>query len=179
MNILSAAVWLTMLALGVSSGSASAQAYPSKPIRLITGAPGSATDVRARWIAERLTSVLGQPIIVDNRGGAGGTIGAEAAAKSTPDGYTVILVHQGTMALAPYEYLAWMGISAPAKTPKEVVSRLNIEIAKILSTSETRDWLATQGAEPGGDSPAEFAAFIKVEHARWGPIIRKAGIKPD
>ena len=46
-------------------------------------------------------------------------------------------------------------------------------------TNEAREWLAAQGAEPGGDPPEEFAAFIKAEHAKWGPIIRDAGIKPD
>jgi len=72
-----------------------------------------------------------------------------------------------------------MGISAPAKTPKEIVAWLSQEIAKILATSEAREWLAAQGAEPGGESPAEFAAYIGAEHAKWGPIIRKAGIKAD
>jgi tripartite-type tricarboxylate transporter receptor subunit TctC len=81
--------------------------------------------------------------------------------------------------LPGYEYSSWMGISAPAKTPREIVSRLNTEIARILRTVEARDWLAAQGAEPGGDSPEQFAAFIKAEHAKWGPIIRAAGIKPD
>ena len=81
--------------------------------------------------------------------------------------------------LAGYDCLAWMGISAPAKTPKEIIARLSQEIAKILATSEAREWLAAQGAEPGGESPAEFAAYIRAEHAKWGPIIRKVGFKAD
>jgi tripartite-type tricarboxylate transporter receptor subunit TctC len=81
--------------------------------------------------------------------------------------------------LAGYDFLAWMGIAAPAKTPKEIVARLSQETTKILATSEAREWLAAQGAEPGGESPTEFAAYIKAEHAKWGPIIRKAGIKAD
>ena len=81
--------------------------------------------------------------------------------------------------LAGYDFLAWMGISAPARTPKEIVARLSQETTRILATSEAREWLAAQGAEPGGESPAEFAAYIRAEHAKWGPIIRKAGIKAD
>jgi tripartite-type tricarboxylate transporter receptor subunit TctC len=81
--------------------------------------------------------------------------------------------------LAGYDFLAWMGIAAPAKTPKDIVARLSHEITAILATPEARESLAAQGAEPGGESPAEFAAYIRAEHAKWGPIIRKAGIKAD
>jgi tripartite-type tricarboxylate transporter receptor subunit TctC len=72
-----------------------------------------------------------------------------------------------------------MGVGAPARTPKQVITRLNSEIVKILGTREAREWLAAQGAEPGGDSPEAFAAFIKAELAKWGPIIREAGIQPE
>ena len=267
--------------------------------------------------------MLGQPVVADNRAGAGGTVGTDAAAKSASDGYTLLVVHQGTMVLAAYTYpgltydpitdfapitrlsvnplllavhqsvpvssvadlvrlarekpgqlsygspgsgtpphlagelfknmanidvthipykgggpavtdlvagrltytfdnlsiqlpqikagkikalavtgarrlpslpdvptlaesglagydfLAWMGIAAPARTPQEIVARLSQETTKILATSEAREWLAAQGAEPGGESPTEFAAYIAAEHAKWGPIIRKAGIKAD
>lgn len=301
-----------------------AQTYPTKPIRLIvTGPAGSVSDIRARWVSERLTAALGKSIVVDNRGGAGGNIGAEAAAKSPKDGYTLVIIHQGIAALNPhmyarpgydpitdfapitrfvisplllavhpatpaktvgelidmvkkkpgqfnygspgsgtpphmaaelfkrmakidathvpykggaaavldlmagrltwtfdspvlqvphvkagriralavtgmkrvpsvpdvptvaesglpqYEYLSWMGLAAPAGTPREIVAQLNAVLAKILKTPEARDWFAEQGGEPVGDTPEEFAAFIKLEHARWGPIIREAGIRAD
>ena len=305
------------------STSAFAQGYPAKPIRLIAGAPGSVSDIRARWVSERLNAALGRPIVVDNRGGAGGNIGMEVAAKSPKDGYTLVIVHQGTLALNPhiyarlgydpiadfapitrfvvgplmlavhpgmparsvgelialakkkpgqfsygspgvgtpphlaaelfkrmakieathvpykggaaalldlaggrvtytidglalqgphvktgkiralavtgtkrvasfpdvptvaesglpqYEFLGWMGLAAPAGTPREIVAQLNIVMAKILSSPEARDWFAEQGGEPFADTPEEFAAFIKSEHARWGPIIRDAGIKAE
>jgi tripartite-type tricarboxylate transporter receptor subunit TctC len=274
-------------------------------------------------MAERLSRALGQPVVVDNRGGAGGIVGTEAGTKAAPDGYTLVLVHQGTLALAPhiyaklpydpigdlaavnllsvgplvlavhpslqaktvadlvrlarekpeqvnygspgsgtpphmagelfksmanitvthvpykgggpaltdlaggrltytfdgaavqlpyvqagkiralattgkerfaalpdvptvaesgvpgYEFIAWIGISVPARTPAEIIARLSSEIAKILATSEAREWFATHGAEPGSGTAADFAAYIKAEHSRWGPIIRKAGIKAD
>src|SRR3989337_2662978 len=91
-------------ALGAARA-ALAQAYPTKPVRLIApGAAGSATDLRARWLAPRLSAALGQSIVVDNRPGAGGTIATEVAAKSAPDGYTLLIVHQGTLALNPHIY---------------------------------------------------------------------------
>ena len=324
MNATSATFLLVMLAACLQSAPALAQTYPTKPVRLIVpGPPGTAADIRARWIAEKLSPMLGQPIIVDNRAGAGGAIGTEAAAKSAADGYTILLVHQGTMAVNPhvyaklgydplidfapitrlslgplllavnaslpvqsvadlvrlakqkpgqinfgspgngtpphlagelfkhmagidvthipykggaqaltdlvagqiafsmdnlavqlpqvkagriraiattgaqriaalpevptvaeagvrdYEYLAWMGIAAPAATPRAIVARLNFDIVTILSTPAARDWLSAQGNVPGGDTPEQFAAFIKSEHAKLGRIVREAGIKAD
>jgi tripartite-type tricarboxylate transporter receptor subunit TctC len=301
-------------------GTAHAQGYPDKPIRLIApSAPGSPVDVRARWIADALTPVFGQPIVVENKAGAGGNIGTEAVAKSAPDGYTLLLAHQGTFAINPhlyartgydpiadfapvtrlvlspmvlavnpglpvnsvadlirlarerpgqltfgaangtpphmagelfkrtakidvvhvpyksaspalvdlmagrisftfdsaaiqlpqvksgkikaiavtgakrlaslpdvptvsesglprFEYWSWMGICAPAGTPKDVVSRLNHAIVGILRTPQAREWFAAQGGEPMGESPEAFAAFIKTEYAKWGEVVRAAGI---
>jgi tripartite-type tricarboxylate transporter receptor subunit TctC len=67
-----------------------AQAYPTKPIRVVTSQPGNAFDTASRIIAERLTVSLGQPVIVDNRGGAGGVIAGEIVAKAQPDGHTLL-----------------------------------------------------------------------------------------
>ena len=305
-------------------GWAHAQAYPVKPIRLIAPTtPGSPPDVRARWIAAALTPALGQAVVVENKAGAGGTIGTEAAAKSAPDGYTLVLAHQGTFAISPhvyartgydpiadfapvtrlvaspmvlavhpdmavksvadlirlakekpgqltfgsagnatpphmagelfrrtanidvvhvpykgaspalldliagrlsytidgtpiqlpqvkagkiralavtsakrlaslpdvptvsesglpgFEYWSWMGICAPAGTPREIVSRLNRTIVGILSTPQAREWLAAQGGEPAGETPEEFAAFIRTEYAKWGDVVRASKITAD
>src|SRR5437879_13860038 len=84
-----------LLALAPLCG-ALAQPYPSKPLRIIVPfTPGSATDTMARPIAERLSSALGQPVVVENRPGAGGTIGIAALAKSPPDGYTLAVASTG------------------------------------------------------------------------------------
>jgi tripartite-type tricarboxylate transporter receptor subunit TctC len=85
-----AALWL---------GSATAQ-YPNKPLRLIVPfAPGGSTDIFARLIAERAQAPLGQPIVVENRAGAAGNTGAEAAVRSAPDGYTLLMATTGVMAI--------------------------------------------------------------------------------
>jgi tripartite-type tricarboxylate transporter receptor subunit TctC len=78
-----------------------------------------------------------------------------------------------------YEYLAWMGVCAPAGTSKEIVTRLNAEITKIARTPEAHTWFEEQGGEPIAETPDQFAAYIKSEIARWGKVIREAGIKAD
>ncbi len=75
-----------------------AQAYPARPVRLVVGfAPGGNVDITARLVAQKMTLALGQPVVVDNRGGAGGMIGADLVAKSTPDGYTLLVVSSSHM----------------------------------------------------------------------------------
>ena len=87
---------LLLLAALLSIGAAGAQTYPARPIKIIVPfTPGSATDVMGRIVSERLNAAWGQPVIVDNRPGAGGTIGIRETARAEPDGYTLVLVSSG------------------------------------------------------------------------------------
>ena len=298
--------------------------WPSRPIRLIVpGGPGGVIDLRARWLAERLARRLGQQVYVDDVPGAGGNIGTTQAARARPDGYTLAIVHQGTMTINPhlyshpgydaladfapitrvgvgplvlavqpalpvrsvtelialakaqpgrlsfgspgigtpphmagelfkrmaaidithvpyrgggqavsdliggqismsiegmnvqlpfvrsgqiralavtgrerspalpgvptiaesgipgYEFLGWVGVAAPAATPRPIVDRLARAIVAVLDSDEAREWFASYGLEPGGGTPDELAAQIRAEHAKWGHFIREAGIKAD
>ena len=318
-------VRLVLAALAASVAlSAFAQSYPSKPIRLIVPfAAGGGNDNIARLVGKRLNENLGQPLVIDNRPGAGGVVGAELAAKSPPDGYTLFLggvgshavnpnlneklpydpirdfspvillaraplilvvhpsvpartfaefvayarknpgklnfasngngssaqlaavmfdsmagaemVHVPYKGLAPaltdllsgqvqvmfsspvailphikagklralavtgekrmaslpeaptvaesgfpgYEASSWYGILAPAGTSREIVARLNAEFLKALEQPDVRNSLIADGAEPVGDTPEQFAAYIRSEKERMGKLIRDARIRME
>jgi tripartite-type tricarboxylate transporter receptor subunit TctC len=298
--------------------------YPTRPISIVVPVPpGGAADFIARTIGAKLHDALGQPVVIVNRGGAGGTIASASVAKADPDGYTLLLNSITTHGIGPHLYAnltydstrdfapvglvaklplimtvnaavpaksvaevialakaspsalsfassgnggaphlagelfkrvtgtdllhvpyrgsgpavvdlvagriammfdaapsllpfvtadklrplaaasaernrlmpdlptfaelgfkgmeisLWYGLVAPAGTPAPVIARLNAELTKILAAPELRDTFAKQGADAAGGSPDEFAAFMREEHARWGVVVREAGIKPD
>jgi tripartite-type tricarboxylate transporter receptor subunit TctC len=78
-----------------------------------------------------------------------------------------------------YESATWYGVLAPAKTPRAIVSRVNGDIVAILNQPEVRDRMLREGAEPVGNSPEEFAAYMKSEIAKWGKVIRAAKIQAN
>jgi tripartite-type tricarboxylate transporter receptor subunit TctC len=314
---------IAVLAALALTGVARAQSYPSGPVKIIVPfTAGSATDIMARTVGERLSPALGQPVIVENRPGAGGTIGIGILAKSAPDGQTLVVVSTGhvvnhvlykdlpydtirdfagvsplatlpsvlivppslgvksvrelvamakakpgqlnygtagvgsaahinqekfnqatgiqavhipfkgtpeilnetmgdriqmawvplvssvgpirdgkvqalavstpkrsptlaqvpTIAEAGYpggEFNFWVGMLAPGKTPRNVVARLNAEVAKALQTPEVQGRIAKLGAEPMPMSPEQFDAFIKEQYEDLGKIMRAAGAKPQ
>jgi tripartite-type tricarboxylate transporter receptor subunit TctC len=93
------------VAAGVSGAGAQEAAFPNKPIRLIMpNAPGSSNDVLSRLLAIKLGEILGQQVVIDNRAGAGGTIGVETAAHAVPDGYTLVAASSATHSIAPHVY---------------------------------------------------------------------------
>lgn len=298
--------------------------YPNKPIRLIVAFPaGGSTDIVGRIVAQKLSERLGQAIVVENRGGAGGTIGTDAAAKAAPDGYTLTLGTTSTMAVAPgaysrlgydsvksfspislvavtpyllvvnpdlpakslaelitlaksqpgklnfasagngsttqlamemlndvtgmkmthvpykgnaeadlailsnqvqvlfgsmpallqhakqnklralavgtakrspalpevptvaelgypgFEAALWLGVLAPAGTPKPIIDRLNKELVAIAATPDFKAAMDKNGADATSNSPEQFASLIQNEVSKYGAITKKLGIKLD
>jgi tripartite-type tricarboxylate transporter receptor subunit TctC len=100
-NVLCAGALITVL----GAAAASAQDYPNRPITLVVPfPPGGSTTIVARIVADKMSEALGQSIVIDNRGGAGGTVGSRAVAKSAADGYTILLGYTGTLAIGPTLY---------------------------------------------------------------------------
>jgi tripartite-type tricarboxylate transporter receptor subunit TctC len=98
-------VLASLLALGASTSFASAQSFPDHTVRIIVPtAPGGAIDTTARIVAEKMQSKWGKPVIIENRPGASMRIGADAVRKAAPDGYTLLVAHDGTMAMNPLAF---------------------------------------------------------------------------
>ena len=157
-------------AAATASGAApAADAYPSRPLRVIVSyPPAGATDILARTVAQKLSEALGQPVIVDNRPGASGNIGAEYAARATPDGYT-IFVNTSSHAIGSslYRKLTYdlqrdfAGVSLLATTPSVLV------INNALPFKDVRDLVAYAKANPGklsfGSAGMGSNAHLSVE----------------
>lgn len=129
---------------------AHAQTYPSKPVRLIIPfPPGGSNDLVARAVASQLSERLGQSVVVDNRGGGGGTIGMNAAAKSPADGYTLLLVSVGwpvSIALKwmPEESLQWFVPAAPIGTGPSL-----LVVPTALPVNSVQELIALAKSKPG------------------------------
>jgi tripartite-type tricarboxylate transporter receptor subunit TctC len=81
--------------------------------------------------------------------------------------------------VADFEVTSWHGLIAPAKTPGTIIRQLHAEVLNIARRQDTRELLGAQGSDVIGSTPEEFAAFIKSETAKWGRVIKAAGIKPE
>ena len=92
----------TPLALAQTASTSTGQAYPAKPVKIIVPfPPGGPTDIVGRFVATKLTEALGQQFVVENRAGAGGTVGSEVASQANADGYTLLYGSTSTLAMAP------------------------------------------------------------------------------
>lgn len=125
--------------------------YPTKPIRLVVPfAPGGSTDVIARALAEKLTDYFGHPVVVDNRGGGGGVIGAEIAVRATPDGYTLIFVSGSYATNAALRPLRFDPINDIVPINLTCETGYLIGVFPGLKISSPRDLVALAKAKPGG-----------------------------
>jgi tripartite-type tricarboxylate transporter receptor subunit TctC len=128
-----------------------ADAYPSKPVKLILPfPPGGGTDILGRVIGERLAASLGQPVVVDNRGGAGGNLGAEAAAHAAPDGYTLLLAAP-TLAISPSLYAKLSYDPLKDLAPVSLVAAVpNVMVTHPSVPAHTlQEFIALAKAKPG------------------------------
>ena len=194
--------FLSMLAVAALSPFAGAQSYPTKPIRLIVpfpsvgaGSPhhlagemtgidmvhvpytGSGPALIGLMGGQVLFLSLDMPAVLPQLGtGRVKALGIAAAKRDplAPDLPTV-----AESGLPGFEISGWYGIFAPIKTPKAIVTKLSAEINRLLATPETRASLAKIGVNVLGGSPAEVAAFIKREDAKWSKAIRDSGTKID
>jgi tripartite-type tricarboxylate transporter receptor subunit TctC len=142
---------LTVLSVLLLPAWAAAQDFPDRPIRLIVPfPPGGPNDVIARVIGQRMSELLKQPVIVDNRGGAGGVLGTDALAKAKPDGYTIAVTSAGALVISPtMEKVAYdtlqdlQPITLVAKVPEMLV------VATSVPATSMKELVALARAQPG------------------------------
>jgi tripartite-type tricarboxylate transporter receptor subunit TctC len=142
---------LASAALIATAGGALAQSYPAKPVRMIVPFPaGGATDIVARLIAQKLTESWRVQVLVDNRGGAGGTIGSDLAAKSPPDGYTILMATSSTHAIAPslYTKLAYDPVRDFAPVTLVASATILLAVHPSLPTRNVKDLIALARKRP-------------------------------
>jgi len=159
--------------LVAATSAASAQAWPTKPIRVVVPyAAGGPADVIARLVAKKAGDTLGQTIIVDNKGGAGGTIGIDAALKSAPDGYTFALTAQGPLAgmpnlmKAPYAIADIQYLTLVARGPAVVAVSKNVPantLADLVKLAKAQPGKLNYGSAGPGTTPHIAGELLKQE----------------
>ena len=140
-----------VLGLAVAAQFASAQGFPSKPIRMVVAfPPGGSTDLAARALGEKLAAVFGQPVIVDNKPGASGNIGAEFVAKSAPDGHTLLMAAT-SFATAPafFPKLGWDPVKDFAPVSMVATVPIIVVVHPSVQANNARELIAYSKANPG------------------------------
>jgi tripartite-type tricarboxylate transporter receptor subunit TctC len=187
---------ILLLLLTVVATSATAQTYTAKPVRVVVAfAPGGTTDILGRLYSQKLSTATGQQFVVDNRAGAGGTIGTEAVVRATPDGYTINFGSTSSLAVSPklypdyptivesgipgYDLAGWYGVVVPSSTPRPIIDRLHAELGKAMRTPDMAERYATLGVDPVESTPEQFDVYMRAKLAKWGDIIKRSGTKLD
>jgi tripartite-type tricarboxylate transporter receptor subunit TctC len=160
-----------LAALAVGSAQAQAERYPSKPIKFIVPyVPGGSNDIIARLVGQKLGENLNTPMVIENHGGAGGTIGVDMAAKSAPDGYTIVIGHVGTFSINPALYTKLPYNPQRDFAPIGMIAMIPnvLAINKDLPVKSVQELIALAKKEPGklsyGSGGNGSAAHLAVEH---------------
>ena len=143
---------VSILSLALAATGAFAQAYPSKPIRLMVPfPPGGSTDIVARIVAQKLAAPLGQPLVIENRGGAGGTLGTAVAAKAAPDGYMLTVGTTSTHVVAPsvYRKLDYDPVKDFAPVSLLAVTPYLLVVNPKLNAASLKELVDLMRAQPG------------------------------
>lgn len=159
---------LVLCLFAAVAGSATAQSFPSKPVRLIVPFPaGGPADIFGRVLAQGMSQQLGQPVVIENRGGAGGVIGVDGAAKAAPDGYTLALNNVASVAMAPFTMSkvpydpakAFTCITAVVKVPEVLVVHPSVPaktVAELVAYAKANPGRINHGSS-GTGSITHFA----------------------
>ncbi len=180
------ALWAVAIAAALAASDAIAQSgpapagrYPDRPIRLIVpnGAGGS-TDLVARVLVQKMSETLGQQVVVDNRGGAGGVIGTEMVARAAPDGYTLLTGTVGNLAISPHLYrkLGYDPIRDFAPVAQISAAAYMLLVSAALPARTTKEFVALAQSKPGGMSYAS-AGSGTGSHLATELFLSVAGIK--
>ncbi|MEO3472010.1 tripartite tricarboxylate transporter substrate binding protein [Roseomonas sp. CAU 1739] len=161
-------------------GIAHAQGFPGRPLRIVVPfPPGGAADITARLVADRMAVLLGQPVVIDNRPGAGGNIAGEAVARSAPDGYTLFL--GGATILCANKYLYRGGMPFDGLTDFSHVSRVSVGTTLMVVRADKpwqsfQDLVADAKRRPGQIS-AGSSGLGTISHLSLAKMMRSAGIE--
>ncbi|MBR2816616.1 MAG: tripartite tricarboxylate transporter substrate binding protein [Reyranella sp.] len=166
---------LLLLATTAVAPDAFAQAWPNKPIRLVAPyPPGGQTDVVSRYFAEKLTAALGQQVIVDNKAGAQGMVGAEIVKNAPPDGYTFVYVNSSMMCINPYVYkkLPYDGLKDFAPVTQHGLAPLAMVTPPSLGLKSVKEFIAWANQNRGKVNYASFGTGSS-SHI-WGEMLNQA-----
>ncbi|MFT3665213.1 Bug family tripartite tricarboxylate transporter substrate binding protein [Piscinibacter sp.] len=143
---------LGLLAAALAFALPAQAAFPDRPVKILIGFPaGGPLDAHARLLAERLQQVLGQPVVIDYKAGAGGTVGADAVAKSPPDGYTLLMANTGTMVINPavYSKLPYQTLKDFVPIARTAQQPLALLVNPTLPANSVQELVALAKKNPG------------------------------